>query len=114
MHDVSVENGDECVTVKAPTSGFAAENIQSFYSAGMVFPFRFAPWVDRKHMPGCNIGSFGENAMGVSFVSSRCDAFRQGLMPYLLIRVQNVYYRNVTQYRGDAGIFLKVKQGVAM
>ncbi|KAH7925883.1 glycoside hydrolase family 28 protein [Leucogyrophana mollusca] len=48
VHDVSVENGDECVTVKTPTDGFVAENIQCFYSAG------------------CNIGSFGTNVTGVT------------------------------------------------
>ncbi|KIJ60279.1 glycoside hydrolase family 28 protein [Hydnomerulius pinastri MD-312] len=48
VHDVSVENGDECVTVKTPTDGFVAENIQCFYSAG------------------CNIGSFGNNVTGVT------------------------------------------------
>ena len=31
-----------------------------------------------------------------------------------LIRVQNVYYRNVTLYKSDAGILLKVKKGVVM
>ncbi|KAG6372802.1 pectin lyase fold/virulence factor [Boletus reticuloceps] len=69
VHDVSVENGDECVTLKSPTNGFVAENIQCHYSAG------------------CNIGSFGKDATGVS--------------------IQNVYYRNVTQNDGDAGIMLK-------
>ncbi|EGN98111.1 glycoside hydrolase family 28 protein [Serpula lacrymans var. lacrymans S7.3] len=69
VHDVSVENGDECVTVKAPTNGFVGENIQCFYSAG------------------CNIGSFGNDATGIS--------------------VQNVYYKNVTQQNGDGGIVLK-------
>ncbi|KAF8133397.1 glycoside hydrolase family 28 protein [Boletus edulis] len=69
VHDVSVENGDECVTLKSPTNGFVAENIQCHYSAG------------------CNIGSFGKDATGVS--------------------VQNVYYRNVTLNDGDAGIMLK-------
>lgn len=39
VHDVSVENGDECVTVKTPTNGFVAENIQCFYSAGMWLDF---------------------------------------------------------------------------
>jgi rhamnogalacturonan hydrolase len=51
VHDVSVENGDECVTVKTPTDvcaglpfssvfsadplkGFVAENIECIYTAG--------------------------------------------------------------------------------
>ncbi|KAJ7092425.1 pectin lyase-like protein [Mycena belliarum] len=41
VHDVSVENGDECVTVKTPTNGFVAERITCKWTAG------------------CNIGSFG-------------------------------------------------------
>ncbi|KAJ3162830.1 hypothetical protein HDU86_003805 [Geranomyces michiganensis] len=41
VHDVSVENGDECVTVKSPTTNFKAENIIC------------------KATAGCNIGSFG-------------------------------------------------------
>ncbi|KAF7373729.1 Glycoside hydrolase family 28 protein [Mycena sanguinolenta] len=42
VHDVSVENGDECVTVKTPTNGFVAERITCKFTAG------------------CNIGSFGD------------------------------------------------------
>ncbi|KAF8196296.1 pectin lyase fold/virulence factor [Mycena galopus ATCC 62051] len=41
VHDVSVENGDECVIVKTPTNGFLAERITCKWTAG------------------CNIGSFG-------------------------------------------------------
>jgi len=48
VHDVTVENGDECVTVKTPTNGFRAENIQCRWTAG------------------CNIGSFGSGTTGVS------------------------------------------------
>jgi len=40
-HDLSVQNGDECVTVKTPTNGFRAERITCIGTAG------------------CNIGSFG-------------------------------------------------------
>ncbi|KAJ3814234.1 pectin lyase-like protein [Lentinula lateritia] len=47
VHDVSVENGDECVTVKTPTNGFVAERITCKWTAG------------------CNIGSFGSGATGV-------------------------------------------------
>ncbi|KAJ3854572.1 pectin lyase-like protein [Lentinula lateritia] len=47
VHDVTVENGDECVTVKTPTNGFVAERITCRYTAG------------------CNIGSFGSGATGV-------------------------------------------------
>ncbi|KAJ3932142.1 MAG: pectin lyase-like protein [Lentinula lateritia] len=47
VHDVSVENGDECVTVKTPTNGFLAERITCIFTAG------------------CNIGSFGSGATGV-------------------------------------------------
>ncbi|KAJ3020048.1 hypothetical protein HKX48_001406 [Thoreauomyces humboldtii] len=43
VHDVSVEGGDECVTVKSPTTNFLAENIVC------------------KHTAGCNIGSFSNN-----------------------------------------------------
>ncbi|KII96149.1 glycoside hydrolase family 28 protein [Plicaturopsis crispa FD-325 SS-3] len=48
VHDVSVENGDECVTVKTPTNGFVGENIQCINGAG------------------CNVGSFGDGTTGVS------------------------------------------------
>ncbi|KIJ52337.1 glycoside hydrolase family 28 protein, partial [Sphaerobolus stellatus SS14] len=48
VHDVTVENGDECVTVKTPTNGFRAENIQCRWTAG------------------CNIGSYGSGTTGVS------------------------------------------------
>jgi len=41
VHDVEVTNGDECVTVKNPTTNFLAENIICHYTAG------------------CNMGSFG-------------------------------------------------------
>ena len=37
VHDVSVENDDECVTVKSPTDGFVAENILCYHSAGTLF-----------------------------------------------------------------------------
>ncbi|KAJ7603219.1 pectin lyase-like protein [Mycena polygramma] len=47
VHDVSVENGDECVTVKSPTNGFVAENIRCKFTAG------------------CNIGSFGSANIAV-------------------------------------------------
>ncbi|KAJ6465763.1 pectin lyase-like protein [Mycena sanguinolenta] len=43
VHDVSVENGDECVTVKTPTNGFVAERITCIFTAG------------------CNVGSFGDD-----------------------------------------------------
>jgi len=48
VHDVTVENGDECVTVKTPTNGFLAERITCRFTAG------------------CNIGSFGSGATGVN------------------------------------------------
>ncbi|KAF5378004.1 hypothetical protein D9757_009859 [Collybiopsis confluens] len=48
VHDVSVENGDECVTVKTPTNGFLAERITCKFTAG------------------CNIGSFGSGTTGVN------------------------------------------------
>lgn len=44
VHDVEVTNGDECVTVKNPTTNFRAENIVCHYTAG------------------CNMGSFGNAA----------------------------------------------------
>ncbi|KAJ4500898.1 pectin lyase-like protein [Lentinula lateritia] len=47
VHDVTVENGDECVTVKTPTNGFVGERITCRYTAG------------------CNIGSFGSGTTGV-------------------------------------------------
>jgi len=48
VHDVSVENGDECVTVKTPTNGFLAERITCKFTAG------------------CNIGSFGAGNTAVN------------------------------------------------
>nr|GAT55857.1 pectin lyase-like protein [Mycena chlorophos] len=48
VHDVNVENGDECVTVKTPTNGFLAENIVCKWTAG------------------CNIGSFGAGNTAVN------------------------------------------------
>ncbi|KAF8196297.1 pectin lyase-like protein [Mycena galopus ATCC 62051] len=48
VHDVSVENGDECVTVKTPTNGFVAERITCKWTAG------------------CNIGSFGAGNTAVN------------------------------------------------
>ncbi|KAJ7607524.1 pectin lyase-like protein [Roridomyces roridus] len=53
VHDVSVENGDECVTVKTPTNGFVAENIRCVHTAG------------------CNIGSFGAGNTNVSVQNVR-------------------------------------------
>ncbi|KAJ7893985.1 pectin lyase-like protein [Mycena leptocephala] len=52
VHDVTIENGDECVTVKSPTNGFVAERITCRFTAG------------------CNIGSFGagNTAMNVQNV----------------------------------------------
>ncbi|KAJ3021535.1 hypothetical protein HKX48_008297 [Thoreauomyces humboldtii] len=44
VHDVQVENGDECVTVKSPTTHFRAENLVCRFTAG------------------CNIGSFGNSS----------------------------------------------------
>ncbi|KAF8579989.1 glycoside hydrolase family 28 protein [Ramaria rubella] len=69
VHDVSVENGDECVTVKTPTSNFVAERITCKFTAG------------------CNIGSFGSGATGVS--------------------VENVFYSDVTISNSDAGVEFK-------
>jgi len=48
VHDVEVTNGDECVTVKNPSSNFLAENIICHHSAG------------------CNMGSFGNGATAVA------------------------------------------------
>ena len=39
VHDVSVQNGDECVTAKTLTNGFVAENIQRVYIGGIVSLF---------------------------------------------------------------------------
>ncbi|KAE9394797.1 pectin lyase-like protein [Gymnopus androsaceus JB14] len=47
VFSVTVENGDECVTVKTPTNGFTATDITCLWTAG------------------CNIGSFGSGATGV-------------------------------------------------
>ncbi|KAJ7726843.1 pectin lyase-like protein [Mycena maculata] len=47
VHDVTVQNGDECVTVKTPTNGFVAERITCIFTAG------------------CNIGSFGDDNTAV-------------------------------------------------
>jgi len=47
VYSVTVENGDECVTVKTPTNGFYATDITCLWTAG------------------CNIGSFGSGAVGV-------------------------------------------------
>lgn len=79
MHDVSVENGDECVTVKNPTDGFLAQNIQCYYSAGMFLSFlkEIISSYDREShlgtVQGCNIGSFGKEEQGVAFVPTNCD-----------------------------------------
>ncbi|KAH8927382.1 glycoside hydrolase family 28 protein [Atractiella rhizophila] len=62
VYNVVVENGDECVTVKTPTVGFKAENIVCIGTAG------------------CNSGSYGSGATGVS--------------------IQNVYYRNEPNCQG--------------
>ncbi|CAK5265867.1 unnamed protein product [Mycena citricolor] len=48
VHDVVVENGDECVTVKTPTNGFVAENLVCINGAGS------------------NIGSFGAGNKAVA------------------------------------------------
>jgi len=48
VHNVEVTNGDECVTVKNPTTNFLAENIVCHYTAG------------------CNMGSFGNAATNVA------------------------------------------------
>jgi len=48
VHDVEVTNGDECVTVKNPTTNFLAENVICHYTAG------------------CNMGSFGNAATDVA------------------------------------------------
>jgi len=48
VHNVEVTNGDECVTVKNPTTNFLAENIVCHNTAG------------------CNMGSFGNAATQVS------------------------------------------------
>ncbi|KAF9071667.1 pectin lyase-like protein [Rhodocollybia butyracea] len=48
VFSVTVENGDECVTVKTPTNGFIAKDIICRFTAG------------------CNIGSFGSGAVGVN------------------------------------------------
>jgi len=47
VYSVTVENGDECVTVKTPTNGFFATDITCLFTAG------------------CNIGSFGSAAVAV-------------------------------------------------
>ncbi|KAJ6625995.1 pectin lyase-like protein [Mycena sp. CBHHK59/15] len=53
VHDVSVENGDECVTVKTPTNGFVGENIKCKFTSG------------------CNIGSFGSANTAVNVQNVR-------------------------------------------
>jgi rhamnogalacturonan hydrolase len=69
VYSVTVENGDECVTVKTPTNGFFATDITCLFTAG------------------CNIGSFGSDAVGVD--------------------VQNVFYSNVSISNSDAGVMIK-------
>ncbi|CAK5265543.1 unnamed protein product [Mycena citricolor] len=88
VHDVIVENGDECVTVKTPTNGFVAENIQCIHTAG------------------CNIGSFGSNNTNVSVQNvyyrnvTLTDNSDAGVMiksyPNNIGFVKNITYENFT------------------
>jgi rhamnogalacturonan hydrolase len=86
VHDVTVTNGDECVTVKTPTSGFLAENIVCYNSAG------------------CNIGSFGnggtaavENVVYRNVAMYNSDAGAQiKTYPNNVGYVRNIYYYNFT------------------
>ncbi|GJJ07027.1 hypothetical protein Clacol_001225 [Clathrus columnatus] len=55
VHDVSVENGDECVTVKTPTNESLAERITCKWTPIVLYL-----------LTGCSIGSFGSGATSVS------------------------------------------------
>ncbi|KAI8589326.1 glycoside hydrolase family 28 protein [Geranomyces variabilis] len=87
VHDVSVENGDECVTVKSPTTNFKAENIIC------------------KATAGCNIGSFGPVAGtaaidGVYYRNVTMTSSSAGVMlksyPSTSGYVKNIVYEDFT------------------
>ncbi|KAJ3162251.1 hypothetical protein HDU88_006734 [Geranomyces variabilis] len=87
VHDVSVENGDECVTVKSPTTNFKAENIIC------------------KATAGCNIGSFGPVAGtaaidGVHYRNVTMTSSSAGVMlksyPSTSGYVKNIVYEDFT------------------
>ncbi|KAJ3172334.1 hypothetical protein HDU87_007930 [Geranomyces variabilis] len=87
VHDVSVENGDECVTVKSPTTNFKAENIICKFTAG------------------CNIGSFGPVAGtaaidGVYYRNVTMSSSDAGVMlksyPSTSGYVKNIVYEDFT------------------
>jgi len=84
-HDLSVQNGDECVTVKTPTNGFRAERITCIGTAG------------------CNIGSFGSGGAAavenVSYDTVTLSNSDSGILiksyPNSSGYVKNVTYTNI-------------------
>ncbi|CAK5262362.1 unnamed protein product [Mycena citricolor] len=100
VHDVIVENGDECVTVKTPTNGFRAENLICIHTAG------------------CNIGSFGAGNTNVSVqnvwyrnvtLNETSDA---GIMiksyPDNIGFVRNITYHDFTLIEPDFPLYIGV------
>jgi len=85
VHNVEVTNGDECVTVKNPTTNFLAENIVCHYTAG------------------CNMGSFGNgaNQVTISGVHYRnVTMYNSEAGPQIKTYPNNLgYVRNIT-YEG--------------
>jgi len=82
VHDVEVTNGDECVTVKNPTTNFRAENIICHYTAG------------------CNMGSFGNGANQVTISGvhyKKVTMYNSEAGPQIKTYPNNLgYVRNVT------------------
>ncbi|KAI8823723.1 pectin lyase-like protein [Fimicolochytrium jonesii] len=88
VHDVFVRNGDECVTVKTPTTNFRAENIVCESTAG------------------CNIGSFGRDSgtnVQIDGVSYKNVTIYGGAKAGILLKsypiskgyVRNLHYENI-------------------
>jgi len=85
-HDIYVQNGDECVTVKSPTNGFRAERLTCIGTAGT------------------NIGSFGLGGTAAVENVSYNDVFLINSKSGILIKSYpnaNGFVRNVsyTNYR---------------